>query len=101
MRPVDRTATPSGSAFGPRRRPISAPSGEAEAPGRALIAFPVTPAEPARPSGRVGASFLAHLIATDRQLPQTRERRRGEPAEAIAAYAGVRERPVGRTLRLA
>ena len=34
-------------------------------------------------------SFLAHLIATDRQVPQTRERRRGEPGDAIAAYAAV------------
>ncbi|MBI3702280.1 MAG: hypothetical protein HY244_00140 [Rhizobiales bacterium] len=32
------------------------------------------------------AAFLAHLIATQGQLPQTRERRRAEPAEAIAAY---------------
>jgi hypothetical protein len=32
------------------------------------------------------ATFLAHLIATARQVPQTRERRRAEPAEAIAAY---------------
>ncbi|MEP7031613.1 MAG: hypothetical protein ABI830_11820 [Pseudolabrys sp.] len=33
--------------------------------------------------------FLAHLIATKDQLPQTRERRRGEPSEAIAAYRAV------------
>jgi hypothetical protein len=32
------------------------------------------------------AAFLAHLIAVKEQLPQTRERRRAEPAEAIAAY---------------
>lgn len=32
------------------------------------------------------AAFLAHLIATKDQLPQTRERRRGDPREAIAAY---------------
>jgi hypothetical protein len=38
---------------------------------------------------RPQASFLAHLIATDRQLPQTRERRRAEPEDAIAAYAAV------------
>jgi len=30
--------------------------------------------------------FLAQLIATKDQLPQTRERRRAEPDEAIAAY---------------
>jgi len=32
------------------------------------------------------APFLAHLIAMARQVPQARERRRAEPAEAIAAY---------------
>ena len=35
------------------------------------------------------APFLAHLIATKDQLPQTRERRRAEPADAIAAYRMV------------
>jgi hypothetical protein len=35
------------------------------------------------------APFLAHLIATKDQLPQTRVRRRAEPAEAIAAYRAV------------
>ena len=35
------------------------------------------------------AFFLAHLIATARQLPQTRERRRAEPCDAIAAYAAA------------
>jgi hypothetical protein len=32
------------------------------------------------------AAFLAHLIAVKDQLPQTRERRRAEPGEALAAY---------------
>ena len=32
------------------------------------------------------AQFLAHLIAMKDQHPQTRERRRAEPGEAIAAY---------------
>lgn len=32
------------------------------------------------------AAFLAHLIATKAHAPQTRERRRAEPSEAIAAY---------------
>jgi hypothetical protein len=35
------------------------------------------------------AAFLAHLIATKDQLPQTRQRRRAEPAEAIATYRMV------------
>jgi hypothetical protein len=32
------------------------------------------------------AAFLAHLIATDRQAPQTRPRRRASAQEAGAAY---------------
>lgn len=59
-----------------------APAGES----RALIAL--TPAAAAcEPSGSYRqAAFLAHLIATKGQHPQTRERRRAEPGEAIAAY---------------
>jgi hypothetical protein len=60
----------------------AAPAGES----RALVAL--TPATAAHePAGlHRQAAFLAHLIATKGQLPQTRERRRAEPAEAIAAY---------------
>lgn len=35
------------------------------------------------------ANFLAHLIATAQRLPQTRERRRAEPSDVIAAYQAV------------
>jgi hypothetical protein len=35
---------------------------------------------------RGDAAFLAHLIATDAQAPQTRTKRRADPAEALAAY---------------
>lgn len=35
------------------------------------------------------SAFLAHLIATKAMAPQTRERRRAEPSEAIAAYRSV------------
>jgi len=31
-------------------------------------------------------SFLTQLIATSEKLPQTREKRRAEPADVIAAY---------------
>ena len=55
---------------------------------RALV-----PLEPAASDERVSrrappqhAAFVAHLIATAKQVPQTRERRRAEPDEAIAAY---------------
>jgi hypothetical protein len=56
--------------------------------GRALV---VTEAAAlTKPAGRPRqATFLAHLIATKEQAPQTRERRRAEPTEAIAAYRAV------------
>ena len=55
------------------------------ADSRALVAL--TPATaPSEPRSYRQATFLAHLIATKDQLPQTRERRRAEPSEAITAY---------------
>jgi hypothetical protein len=36
--------------------------------------------------------FLTHLIAMAEQVPQMRERRRAEPAEAAAAYQSSLER---------
>ena len=62
-----------------------------ETTGRALV--PVGPAETGgRP--RVArypvAPFLAHLIAVDRRLPQTRPRGRMAPADAAAAYDAAR-----------
>jgi hypothetical protein len=70
------------------RRPI-APPAHAESPSRALtvVAAPA-PREPT-PQTRGDAAFLAHLIATNVQAPQTRARRRAEPAEALAAYRAV------------
>jgi hypothetical protein len=38
------------------------------------------------PGGRPRADFLAQLIATSAQVPQTRARRRAEPQAAVAAY---------------
>jgi hypothetical protein len=53
--------------------------------GRALVILePVARQEPQ--TGHREVQFLAQLIATRDQLPQTRERRRAEPAEVIAAY---------------
>ncbi len=42
-----------------------------------------------RPMAYRDASFLAHLIATKEQLPQTRTRRRAGPEEANAAYRAI------------
>lgn len=53
--------------------------------GRALVALsPAIDREPAASFRQ--AFFLAQLIANRDQLPQTRERRRAAPDEAIAAY---------------
>jgi hypothetical protein len=46
--------------------------------------------------GRPRADFLAHLIATAVQAPQTRTRRRAEPAEAVAVYGAIEQRPAVR-----
>lgn len=62
-----------------------APTGES----RALVALTPTAATHQPSESHRQAAFLAHLIATKDQLPQTRERRRAEPAEAIAAYRAM------------
>ena len=54
---------------------------------RELVALASAPAAAAvQGAVRRPAAFLAHLIATARQVPQTRERRRAEASEVIAAY---------------
>ena len=59
---------------------------EQAAPSRAMVAL--TPATGLRssPETRQQAPFLAQLLATKDQHPQTRERRRAEPEEVVAAY---------------
>ena len=74
-----------------RRATRDADAARSRAPtaSRALIAVRADRAEPTRRCARRARrrAFLAHLIATQRRLPQTRERRRAEPQEAIAVYA--------------
>jgi hypothetical protein len=41
--------------------------------------------------GRPSATFLAHLIATAQQAPQTRQRRRAEPDSACAHYTAAND----------
>jgi len=77
------------------------PSGTAAAMQREAIRqstalVPIAPVGPARPAGRVHAAFLVHLIATRRELPQTRVRRRVEPGEAAQAYRARLARPAPR-----
>jgi hypothetical protein len=56
---------------------------------RALVAL--TPAQAAHdaPQAYRQAPFLAHLLAMKDQHPQTRERRRADPDEALAAYCAT------------
>jgi hypothetical protein len=56
---------------------------------RALVPLirlaPHSEAEHHGPVRRI-ATFLTHLIATEEHVPQTREKRRADPEEVIAAY---------------
>jgi hypothetical protein len=60
---------------------------------RALVLVgPAAPKSyPRRPVQRV-ASFVTQLIANANRVPQTREKRRAEPTEVIAAYRATVER---------
>jgi hypothetical protein len=90
---ISRT-TASGGA-GLRLRTASNGDAAAAPAARALVA--VEPAQrtvpPSITSHRNSADFLAHLIATDQQAPQTRTRRRAEPAQAILAYGAAYRLP--------
>jgi hypothetical protein len=58
----------------------------AAAESRALVALTPPAQAAAVPTRYRQAPFLAHLLAVKDQHAQTRERRRAEPHEAIAAY---------------
>ncbi|MCK9907644.1 hypothetical protein MXD81_00775 [Microbacteriaceae bacterium K1510] len=64
----------------------AAPADAPRAESRALIVVEPAPAAQDRPMAYRDAPFLAHLIATKTQVPQTRTRRRAEPQDALAAY---------------
>jgi hypothetical protein len=68
----------------------------------ALVCVPSTPQQTAVPRANIGASadFIAHLIATSQRMPQTRMRRRAEPALAVSAYRALGHWPTpsGRAL---
>lgn len=71
-------------ATGETREAVAQPPRES----RALVAL--APASATASSARYGqATFLAQLIATKDRHPQTRERRRAEPAEAAATYRAI------------
>jgi hypothetical protein len=57
---------------------------------------PIAPARgaaSARPACTPRADFVAHLIAGCLQAPQTRARRRAEPADAIADFGALGQWP--------
>jgi len=56
---------------------------------RALVVVAPTETRHAALRPSRAAPFLAQLIATRAQAPQTRAHRRAEPAEAIACYRSV------------
>jgi hypothetical protein len=89
------TASPSPRQPTPERdspAELVGPAGAA-ASGRALARFPA-PEPPAPPVAhyRPAAPFLAQLIATAQDCPQTRTRRRASPADACRAYAATAAR---------
>jgi hypothetical protein len=64
-------------------------------PGRSLIAVGRDPCEspPLLPLARPLAAFIAHLVATRQDAPQTRARRRAQPETAAALYAAAATAP--------
>jgi hypothetical protein len=68
---------------------MSAPENDSEptgSEGRALVALDPLQGHPGRPANHRYAPFVAQLVATKDQHPQTRERRRADPSDAVAAY---------------
>ena len=56
---------------------------------RALVVVEPQAERTDRPMAYRDAPFLAQLLATKADLPQTRARRRAEPHEVLAAYRSV------------
>jgi hypothetical protein len=83
---IRRTAASTGASV--RARTASSSEAATVPAGRALtVVEPASrTAPPSLTSQRSSADFLAHLIAIDQQAPQTRTRRRAEPAQATLAY---------------
>jgi len=65
------------------------PAQTEQAASRALVALPPANAAHSAPECYRQAPFLAHLLATKDQHPQTRERRRAGADEALAAYRTI------------
>lgn len=59
---------------------------------RALVTLMTNGSEAHRRPAQRASSFVAQLIANARGLPQTRERRRADASEVIAAYRATIDR---------
>jgi hypothetical protein len=85
-----------------QQRPVLGQESQVASMNNALVAItPMSDENPATGAhARANAGFVAHLIATAAQAPQTRVRRRAEPEEALAAYraGGRAQTEVGRAL---
>lgn len=71
---------------------------------RDLVALgPIPARDGVRPRGRSRSSavFLAHLIATAKDCPQTRDKRRLAPGEALRLYGAAQARVQPKRVRLA
>jgi len=68
---------------------MSAPENDSEPTGsesRALVALDPLQGPSENTASHRHAPLVAHLVATKDQHPQTRERRRADPNDALAAY---------------
>jgi hypothetical protein len=68
---------------------MSAPDNDSEptrSESRALVTLDPMQGRSANTAGHRYAPFVAQLVATKDQHPQTRERRRADPGDALAAY---------------
>jgi hypothetical protein len=75
------------------RHETSSPRAPKVSSSRALIALQPATSRETSVRTHPDARFLAHLIATDQKVPQTRERRRAEPPDAVTAYAATNAGP--------
>jgi hypothetical protein len=75
------------------REPTSAPRDKRTSESRALIPLQPIARSDTPMRTRAQAAYLAHLIATEDKVPQTRERRRAEPNEVTAIYAAANAGP--------
>lgn len=93
MRIETTSAGSFGQGLGQAPRDADAPEPKTES--RALVVVETPAAQEnqenkqGRPMAYRDAPFMAQLIATKAQMPQTRTRRRAEPAEALAVYRAV------------